>query len=66
MNMKNLILVATWAFCIIIGSMMLTPHGPVPIGTKPAVSIVVGVIGVLLGVLGFVMNWKEVFNKKTT
>ncbi len=43
----------TWAYVIIIGGLMITPGGIVPIVTNPATRIAVGSISVLLGILGF-------------
>jgi len=44
----------TWAFVIIVGGLMLTPEGIVPIVTNPALRVIIGVILVVPGVLGFI------------
>lgn len=44
----------TWAFVILVGGLMITPGGIIPIVTNPAVSVVVGVISIALGVIGFI------------
>lgn len=64
MDMKNLILVATWAFCIIIGALMITPEGFVWINVNPAITKIIGVIGIAAGIAGFVMNREVIFKKK--
>ena len=50
----NFVRVLAWAFCIIVGGLMITPGGITPIVTNPAVRIIVGVVGVLLGIGGFI------------
>ena len=62
--MKKLILVATWAFCIIVGALMITPEGIVWINVNPAVTTIIGVIGVVIGIAGFWMN-REVILKSS-
>lgn len=51
--MKNFVGPLTWAYVIIIGGLMITPGGIDPIVTNPALRVVIGGIGVVLGVLGF-------------
>jgi hypothetical protein len=54
MNIKTIAGPVTWAFLIIIGVLMLTPGGIVPISTNPAIRIAVGLISIALGAVGFV------------
>lgn len=61
----KIILVATWAFCILIGALMITPEGIVWINVNPAVTKILGVIGVVLGISGLAMNWKSLFRGRT-
>lgn len=51
--MKNLVGPLTWAYVIIIGGLIITPGGIGPIVTNAALRVVIGGIGVVLGVLGF-------------
>ncbi|MDH3974602.1 MAG: hypothetical protein OEV42_10030 [Deltaproteobacteria bacterium] len=43
----------TWAFVIIIGGLMITPEGIVPIVTNSAIQLLTGVILIAPGVTGF-------------
>ena len=51
--MKQIVGPVTWAFVIIVGGLMITPGGITPIVTNPAFRIAVGLLGVALGVAGF-------------
>lgn len=46
----------TWAWVIIIGGLMLTPRGIDCIACGPALTKVVAVISIVLGVAGFIVN----------
>ncbi len=43
----------TWAFVIIIGGLMITPGGINPIVINPAFRVVMGVVSIGVGALGF-------------
>ena len=61
--MGKIILVATWAFCIIIGALMITPEGIVLINVNPAITKIIGIIGIIIGIGGFWMN-RDIFKGK--
>ncbi|HEX3043424.1 MAG TPA: hypothetical protein VHY08_01615 [Bacillota bacterium] len=50
----NLLRKATWAYVIIVGGLMITPEGIVPINTNPVFRTTVGIIAIILGVFGFI------------
>ena len=52
--MKSFVGPLTWAIVIIVGGVILTPGGIVPIVTNPVLRIGTGVILIVLGVRGFI------------
>lgn len=49
----------TWAWLIIVGAIMITPGGIIPIVHDRMAFIVMGVISVLLGLAGFMTGGKR-------
>jgi hypothetical protein len=54
--MAKLIGPLTWAWCIIVGGLMFTPGGVECIACGPTLQKVLGVVSILLGIGGFVLN----------
>jgi hypothetical protein len=46
----------TWAWVIIVGGLMLVPNGVYCIACGPALTKVLAVISIVLGVAGFIVN----------
>lgn len=44
----------TWAFIIIVGGLMLTPEGIIPIVTNPGLRVVIAIILLVLGAIGII------------
>jgi hypothetical protein len=42
----------TWAYAILVGVILLTPRGPIPV----AAYTVLGVVGIVLGIAGFALG----------
>jgi hypothetical protein len=45
-----------WAWLIIIGGLLITPRGPIPISFERTGVVILGVISVALGAAAFVLN----------
>ena len=45
-----------WAWLIIIGGLMITPKGPIPISIEGRTATILGVISIVLGVAAFVTS----------
>ena len=54
--MPNLVRVLAYAFLIVIGGLMLTPDGIVCIACGLTLTRILGVVGILLGIAGFVVG----------
>jgi hypothetical protein len=54
MNDKSLrgVRALAYAFCIIVGYIMFTPEGPIPINTR----WIIGVISIVIGVIGLIVD----------
>jgi hypothetical protein len=57
--MRTIVGPLTWAYCIIIAGIMIVPGGITPIVTNPALRLVLGVAGVVLGIAGFVGSRRQ-------
>ncbi|MGQ0794545.1 MAG: hypothetical protein ACT4NX_10760 [Deltaproteobacteria bacterium] len=49
-------LTLAWAFVVIIGGLMITPDGIVPIVTNPALKLIVGILSIAIGAIGVIQS----------
>ncbi|VVB64834.1 Uncharacterised protein [uncultured archaeon] len=61
MNEQNMrwVRALAYAFCIIVGYIMFTPKGPVPINTMAAIAV----ISIVIGIFGLIVDVGKVGQK---
>jgi hypothetical protein len=64
--MKHVGFVFTWAYAFVGGgALLITPAGIIPIVTNPGIRIVIGLLSIAVGLLGF-NSWRKLAARAAT